>query len=393
MKCVKASFIFYMKGAEVFMGKDLRGKEIGEGVRQRPDGKYIARFRSKSGKRPEKVFEKLSEAKKWLVEQKYKEEVENVVSTNMTVDQWWHHWLESFKMAQLKPSSLYNYKMYYERFIKAYLGEIRLSNVKPIHCQMVLNKMSDNGNSNETISKVRSNMFSFFKSAEENNLISKNPITSSVNSEGVEKKEKNILEREEQQRLLKELKKCFHYNVFAFVLQTGLRVGEVAGLKWEDIDFKNKVLYVRRNVLYIGKPKKHIIGTPKTAKSIRTIPLTQTAIDILHNQKRVQNEREKNKPIKMETYGYVFKTSEGNFLVDSNLNDCLYRYCKKANVKQVSMHCLRHTFATRCIEAGMRPKTLQKILGHSNISMTMNLYVHVSEEAIINEMKKFELYA
>lgn len=376
------------------MGKDLKGRELGEGVSQKPNGKYLARYRNCYGKRPEKVFDKLNEAKKWIAEMKYEEEYERgIVSSNLTVDQWWKYWYENFKKPQLKPTTLFNYECYYKNSIKKEIGNLRLFEVKPIHCQKILVKMTNEGKAHKSIKAIRCLMYALFRSAEENGIIIKNPVTPSVKSNGAEKKEKKILEKHEQERLLKELKKSTQYNAFAFVLQTGLRIGELAGLRWEDIDFVNKKFDIKRNVVYIGKPKEFIVQTPKTANGLRTIPLTEKAIAILQDQKKLLREREKDQPISLLTRGYVFKTVQGQFLSDSALNDCLYRACKRAKIQKTSMHGLRHTFATRCIEAGMRPKTLQKILGHANIAMTMNLYVHVSEEAMIEEMKKFELFA
>ena len=119
------------------------------------------------------------------------------------------------------------------------------------------------------------------------------------------------------------------------------------------------------------------IGEPKSKSGYRTIPLTDEAIRILKAQD------EKNKRIKVipeEWSEFVFLCRKGQPVKNSTYDTALFKICEKAGINKFSMHVLRHTFATRCIEGGMMPKTLQKILGHSNIGITMNLYVHITEE-------------
>ena len=155
-------------------------------------------------------------------------------------------------------------------------------------------------------------------------------------------------------------------------LYSGLRIGEICGLKWEDIDFENKVLLVRRTVqrVYLGKNNTKIIVTvPKTRKSLRKIPLARVLI-------------EKLKPISKD---YSLNT----FILTGKENKCMeplvYRYTyrgilKECKIKYKKFHCLRHTFATRCIRVGMDIKSLSEVLGHANIGITLSTYVHSSFE-------------
>ena len=135
--------------------------------------------------------------------------------------------------------------------------------------------------------------------------------------------------------------------------------------------------------------KKIKVGTPKSKTSIRAVPLTEEAKKLLVAQK------EKNAKLKVISLKYknnIFLNTHGVLNTRSSLNTLLKAYCKKYNVDVFSMHSLRHTYATRCIEAGIRPKTLQTILGHSSITITMNLYVHTTEEANEMEILKLENY-
>ena len=127
------------------------------------------------------------------------------------------------------------------------------------------------------------------------------------------------------------------------------------------------------------------VGEPKSSSGYRTIPLTNEAIRILKDQK-IKNSRLKVTPI--EWREYVFLCRKGTPIKNSTYDTALYKICNKAGIKPFAMHILRHTFATRCIEGGMKPKTLQKILGHSNIGITMNLYVTTTDD---EKQKEIEL--
>ena len=170
-------------------------------------------------------------------------------------------------------------------------------------------------------------------------------------------------------------------------MQTGLRTGELIGLKWPDIDFDKKVMHVQRSMEYRYSVGEWRIGEPKSKSGYRDVPLTEEAISILKNQK----EKLKNiKVINIEFKDFVFLNRKGEPTKNSAYDSTLFKLCDKAEINRFSMHVLRHTMATRCIEADMRPKTLQVILGHSNVGITMNLYVHVTEDEKVKEVEKIE---
>ena len=151
------------------------------------------------------------------------------------------------------------------------------------------------------------------------------------------------------------------------------------------MDFTNRVLKIQRSMEYRHSVGEWRIGEPKSKSGYRTIPLTDEAIRILKAQK------EKNKKIKVipiEWNEYIFLSRKGEPVKNSTYDTMLFKICEKAEINKFSMHILRHTFATRCIEGGMMPKTLQKILGHSNIGITMNLYVHITEDEKQKEINK-----
>lgn len=171
------------------------------------------------------------------------------------------------------------------------------------------------------------------------------------------------------------------------ILQTGLRTGEMMGLMWEDIDFEARTISVQRTLEFRYGYQEFKIGEPKTRNSYRTIPMTQIAYDIL----KAKKEESETRMVADSRYkDFVFLNQKGLPTKNSAYDTTLYKLADKAGIERFHMHTLRHTYATRCIEAGMRSKTLQELLGHSNIGITMNLYVHNSEEEKFKEIKKFE---
>ena len=350
------------------MGKGLDGKELGTGLRQRADGKYVARFKARSGKRPEKAFDKLTEAKRWLNEQRYLDEHSNLLfAQSMTLDTWYKYWLET-KAPTVRDTTLNIYKRRYKFDVKPSLGNMLLSDIKPLHCQMVLNQMEKSQKTQE-ITKVI--MQQLFDSAVDNELLERSPITRIVKVHKTEKEERRVFTADEQERFVDYLNSSdYKYkNAYLFILETGLRIGEVKGLMWGDLT--DTTLTVRRNMVSLNN--EDVIHEPKTASGYRTVPLTMKARAIIREIKR--------QPI---VGRYVFT-------IDSDsINTCLKWICDKLGIEPITVHGLRHSFATRCIERNMNPKTLQKILGHKTLNMTMDLYVHVTEETLVSEMLKME---
>lgn len=370
------------------MGKDLRGKELGIGISQRKDGLYTARFTDKSGKRRQQYFKKLPECRQWLADAQFEDEYGNVFQGEiLTVDSWYHYWIDNVKGNNIRFNTRRNYNERYEKNIKPLIGSMLLKKVKPLHCQNVLNQMSDHY-ANSVIECCRLVMWMMFDNAVENELLTKNPVTKSVKcTSGKKSKTMRALTVEEQKLFLKTIKGTGNYNQYALLLQTGLRAGEMIGLRWSDIDFEKRVLHIRRTMEYQHSIGKWRIGDPKTKNSVRDVPLTQEAIDILKNQKELL----KSMNVKSTEFpDSVFLRKDGTPTKNSAYDSKLFYYCDKAGIERFSMHVLRHTFATRCIESGMRPKTLQMILGHSSIGITMNLYVHVTDDEKTKEVQNIE---
>lgn len=360
------------------MGKDLKGKEFGAGIVQQPNGTYFARFVDKFGKRRTKRSKKLQEVKQWLADATYIDQHSDLdQATDMLVDAWFDYWI-GIKKQTVRPNTVRNYSERYERNIKGVIGNKLLTDVKPIHCQKIFSDMADEGYKTTTIYQTRIALYNMFEFARENDVLIANPCKKSLKSDmGKPSDKKEALTIDAQKKFLEAVVGYSYENQYRFVLQTGLRTGELIGLKWSDIDFENRTMKIERTMEYRYKVGEWRVGPPKSKSGYRTIPLTDEAICILENQ------RSKNKSLKlvpMEWKDIVFLCRKGTPVKNSTYDTGLFKYCDRVGIPRFSMHVLRHTFATRCIEGGMKPKTLQKILGHSNIGITMNLYVHITED-------------
>ncbi len=388
------------------MGKNLKGKEVGKGICQRKDGLYVARFVNQYGKRVEKSFPTLPQARNWLDEARYADRHSNVLApTDMLVDDWFNFWIENI-VGDLAPNTIRNYRERYNRNIKPFLGRLKLQEVKPLHCKMVLNSM-EKEYAGSTIRQAFIAMGTMFKSALMNDMIIKHPMNGVRYTKPVRAvNDIRFLTEDEQEKFMEVAKRSHNYFQYALILETGLRTGELIGLTWDAIDFKKRTLTVNKTLEFRHKQHFWRAGPPKTQQSYRTIPLTSRAYSILEMIRSRVNERKQSETLS-QTLEYMDRhTGQKSTLVmkdlvfinyrtgmpakNSSYDTHLYKLCEEAGIKHFSMHVLRHTYATRAIERGVQPKVLQKLLGHASIKTTMDRYVHVSQESLAKAIKQFE---
>ena len=370
------------------MGKDLKGKELGRGLAQEKSGLYVARFVDRFGKRQCKRSKKLQDAKKWLADSIYCNESSNpLFPQQMTVDGWFEQWKE-MKKGSVAIGTFDTYVIRYITSIKPVIGDMKICEVKPFHCHMILNKMVEAGYCNGTIKQTRIVLHLLFDDARDNDVITSNPMKKSYKCEGGKPKKAREPLTERELKLFFEGIKGHRFEIqYRFALLTGLRVGELVALQGRNICLEKKCLYVRQSATY--KKQGWRFGAPKSQAGLRTIPLTDEAIRLLEMQ------REKNRNLKVipiEFADYVFIDEEG-LIKPNSYNAALEKnICRHIGIRKISMHILRHTFATLCAKNGMPPKTLQTILGHSSIRMSMDYYVHTYEEEKASEMEKVSAF-
>lgn len=372
------------------MGKNLKGKELGKGITQRKDGKYSARLVLYTGKRIEKYFDNPQEAKLWLVDQRYDNAHHNIVySPNMTVEEWFEAWMLT-RESVLRPNTIRNYKDRFYRNISPKIGKYKLSEVRPIDCQAILNSMATEY-AGSTIYQAHMTMTTIFKSAYDNDLIKKNPVNGTVKAPKARTFKIRFLTIEEQQKFLSAATGTSNYNQYRLIFETGLRTSEMIGLKWSDIDWEKRVIKVRRNLEYRYSRGEWLFGPTKSKSGERDIPMTDNIYMMLLYMSANKVNLLKSTP--KEFRDIIFLNRKGLPTKNSTYDNHIVKLCEMCGVNRFSMHTMRHTFATRCVESGMDYKTLQTILGHSSLKMTMDRYAHVTDDTRTIEMDKFAAYA
>ena len=389
------------------MGKNLKGRECGKGISQRKDGKYTARFTSKDGSRREKHFDTLPEAKNWLADSQYEDKHDMVVAnTDMTVDMWFTFWIENL-VCDLSPNTTRNYCERYRRNIPPVMGTMRLSDVRPMHCKLVLNRM-DATYAGSTIRQAYITMGTMFRAAVRNKIIRDHPMDGVRYTKPLRAVDDiHFLTVDEQKTFLETAKRSHNYRQYALMLETGLRTGEMIGLTWDAIDWRKRTLTVNKTLEYRHKQGCWRAGPPKTEASYRTIPLTNRAYELLKACYEERTTRKESDALSQILEYMDRRTGKTSYLVmkdlvfvnfrtgepakNSSYDTHLYKLCDEANIKRFCMHALRHTYATRAIESGMQPKVLQKLLGHRSIKTTMDRYVHVTDDSMTNAVRQFEV--
>lgn len=373
------------------MGKALNGKELGKGITQRKDKLYQARYINRFGKRVTLYGKTLSEITKKLREAQYNDEQQsNLINTGMTLDEWYERWITTCKQ-HCRNTTLRSYAICYNR-LRAELGWRKLSSLNLIVLQEAFNHLKTDASRSDS----KAVLVDMLNRAVESDLLVKNvaygikTVLLDENSE-----EKRILSDSEIEILLKEKKGCSLQNFLILGLETGMRMGEILGLTWDCIDFDKGIIDVKQTLIYLPNKGNAIyeFHKPKTRKGKRSIPMTLKAKEALLEQRKWKSHVEIRHNPRPGMEDLVFCSKTNNPIHETNVRkainyvvDKINRENSDTNFETFTPHTLRHTFASKCIKNGMRPKSLQTILGHASLQMTMDLYCHVEESTLKEEM-------
>lgn len=396
------------------MENATKERRLPKGISKRADGRYQGRF-TFQGERFTLYDRDIKALQKKMADAKY--EMEHGIylnSQHMTLNAFFETWLSEIKEQTVKANTISVYLEIYKVHIAPSLGKLQVSSINKLMIQRLLNNMSKNGLSPNTLAKTKAILYSIFKEAMENRMISYNPCENITIRR--DKTERRVLSCEEQRIFLETIQGSRYEMLCILGLSTGLRIGELSGLRWSDINFDEKTLTVERTYIYLHDVKNHqmkdVFHSPKTKNSCRTIRLLDSTLDLLRSH-RTKQEREKvlmgNDWCPVEDgEDLVFTTKNGGPVRGLNVSETLNNYVKKINKKEeilaakeqrepviferITPHTLRHTFATRAFESGIPPKVVQQILGHSSLEMTMDLYTHVTEDVQAKEIQKLSVF-
>lgn len=386
------------------MGNTKRGKNEGS-IRERKDGRFEVRvtsgidFSTGRSKRISYYANTRAEATKILHSAEYDIHFnQHVDPTSITFLDWLRTWLETYMKQSLKQSMYVSYRGYIENHIARTFPTIKLKDVTTRLLQDFYNyKIQDEGLSPKTITNLHLCLHKAMQQAVLEHHLNFNPCDA-VNLPRNEKPQIEILTHEEQERLIYTSYQ-FRYGVFIrLVLATGIRLGELLGLRWEDINLRTGIMYIRRTLNRLpkadydgkGNSTEIVIQAPKTKNSIRSITLLPITVKELQQWKSVQIQDSQIAGSAYTDTGYIVTNPLGNYIEPRTFKDYYNEIIKSANLGHFTFHALRHTFASRAMEQGMDSKTLSTILGHYSVSFTLDTYAHVLDTHKREGMKLME---
>lgn len=370
-------------------------KPLPKGITRRPDGRYMGRF-TYYGERYTLYDMDLRRLTRRLKDLRY--ELEHGLyakETEITVDNWFHTWLNEYKRPSVKKGTVGVYEDTYHSYIEKPFGKKKLKDLRPEQIQNLYNTMNGKGYSRSTIELVSVVLGNMYKQAFKNQLVHKNPVPLATLPQMAGPKERRVLTGEEQKIFLEAAREHQYYYIYELALSTGMRSGEIRGLKWDDIDFRNRLIHVRGTL--VQNRYGFYIDLPKTRSSYRDIPMLDNVYTLLKEHKKDQMEKRfllgSNWRGADGLDNLVVTTAMGAPLGKGYLNIALKTIIKRIqkehpDFQYITFHGLRHTFATRCIENGMEPQVLKAIMGHSKLAITMDLYAHVLPDSKNKEMQK-----
>jgi len=375
-----------------------RGK--GEGcIRKRKDGYWLVEFQIgiQANGKPNKVY-KYAKSQSEAVKILNKLQIENPSGVNnrngnITLSDWCNIWLNEYKK-NLAPTTRKSYETNIRLYIDKYIGGIKLNKLNMSQIQKMIDSIYDNGNrSLSLVIKVYNVLHGALNKAFELEMISKVP-TKGIVFPADDTKEKVIFTVEEQKQFIKALEGEDSRELFLTYLFTGARLGELPPLRWKDVDLENRTININKKAVLVYKDGdtktcNEVQDFCKTKSSKRYIMITEFLADVLSEHKKKQKETADYLNIAWSEDNLVFPTSKGTMPYGRNIQEKFTRICKKANLpEKATMHSLRHTYATRLFECGVDIKVISMQLGHKNVKITYDTYVHVQNNIRRKEIDK-----
>lgn len=369
----------------------------GEGsIRKRKDGKWLVTFPTglykENGKRD--LIYKYCATQAEAVEalrQLQSEKAMGVCHSKAAVKtgEWINTWIEKHKAPKLAPSTLTSYRNNFRVHIKPYVGEVALKELTTYHIQKMLDSM---GGSLSLFVKVYNVIHGALEKAVELGMIPRNPCKG-VAFPAEDKEDMRVLNQEEQQRFIAALDGEYYRVMLLTYLYTGMRAGECIPLQWKDVDLRKRTIRVNKKAILHHdfsqhSAKQEVQDFCKTKSSKRTVAITAGLATILAEHKEEMKKRVAALGLEWSEDSLVFWNTRNKIVQYGNLKESLNKIYRKAGIENATMHTLRHTYATRCFEAGVDIKAISEQLGHANVKTTYNIYVHLLEDTKVKEIDK-----
>ena len=372
----------------------------GEGnIRKRKDGRWEGRYTV--GHDPETgkaIIKNVLGKTQAEVKEKLKTAIEENIgidygkAKSFTVGSWLEIWMENYAKVRLRPSTFKTSQGFLKNHIKPQIGSIPLAELTSLDLQRFYKHLLEGGRVDrieakkkpkglapKTVRNIHQMIGSAYNLAMEQKLVNKNP-TQGCALPKVEHKEMKTLTADQLSAFFREAKETGVYELYYLDLATGLRRGELLGLKWSAVDFEKNRVHICNNVLYA--PDRGIYeDTPKTATSDRYITLPAETMQLLRTYRAWQNTERLRLGEFYENQGFVFSQENGSPMHPDSVTDWMGKFSKRHGLPHINPHAFRHTMASMLYFNGVDSVSISKRLGHAQVSTTANIYAHVVEEA------------
>ncbi|TDP44676.1 tyrosine-type recombinase/integrase [Aminicella lysinilytica] len=384
--------------------RDSKGVILKMGEYQRPDGRYLYKYRGKLGQKKVIYATSLKELreKENSVDQDRLDGIRTMESCN--VNDMFDLWCQVKR--GLKDNTFQNYKYMYNTYVRPEFGRINVKELRKTDVKVFYNRLVDDERLRvHTLDVIQNILHQVLDVAVDDRYIRVNPLDNALaelkRARGKDTKKRKALTLTEQRMFLDYIKDhpTYYrwYPIFSFMIGTGMRVGEVTGLRWCDVDMEDKWIDVNHTLVYYDHGNRHCayeINSTKTEAGTRVIPMLDMVKDALLLEKK--NQEEAGLTCKSSICGYtdfIFLNRFGEVTNNGMLNKAISRIIRDHNdeellrdseharlIPKFSCHSLRHTFTTRMIEAGVNIKVVQEILGHTDVSTTLNIYADATKD-------------
>ena len=396
--------------------KDNKNRVLKEGEYQRANGTFEYKWTDKKGKRHSTYAKTLEELR-----EKENDVLRDILDgikadkNSLTINDLYYRWVNLKK--GLKDNTFQNYQYMYRQFVEEDFGKIKVVDLKRTDVRAFYNSLLDNRHLKvSTIDSVHTVMHQVLELGVEDDYLRYNPSDNALKelkrAHNKDSSKRRALTFAEQKVFESFLKKQGQYHkwypIFEVLLWTGMRVGEITGLRWDDINLDEGTINVNHTLVYYDKGTDKgcgfSINTPKTKAGQRTIPMLPKVKQAFLMEKEYQKECRLTCNVTIDGYkDFIFINRFGSVQHQGTLNKALRRIIRDCNYEVMdkggevilppfSNHSLRHTFTTRMCEAGVNVKAMQEILGHSDVETTLDVYAEATDDLKQTEISKFNTY-
>ncbi len=355
----------------------------GEGgiTRHKKSGLYMARYTVQTPEGPKRktIYGKKRQDVAGKLAKVLADRADGIVynDENLTLGEYLDRWLRDLVRGSVRESTFDRDSYLVCAHIKPNLGGVKLKKLTAFDVQGLYRDRMDYGLSASTVNKVHSVLHKALARAVRWSLIPRN-VTESVKAPRPAPEEMHPLSAEEARKLVNAARGDRLEALYVLAIHTGMRRGELLGLKWSDVDLENARVSIQRTLTRVDNGKRHALGDPKTKKSRRTVRLTPQAVEVLKSHLERQIREIDALGDHYDDQGLIFTSEARTPINPSNLRQRSFApLLNEAGLPHIRFHDLRHTCATLLLSTGVHPKFVQELLGHATIAITLDTYSHV----------------